>query len=156
MAKSHLTPEQIEEMKDRYSKGESAEALAKDYGVTEMTIRRRIGGNLEGRLEIHLEDRELSYRGNLQWAMNAAGDFQRTRRKPRSCPNNAAYFLYLQALEEPKDFMQKFGQVESKIDADESDREMIRSTKVTLGMIDAFLEGLRHTDEEKAKAKSSS
>lgn len=56
-----------------------------------------------------------TYRENLRWALNAAGEEQRSRVKPVECPNNSAWYLYIQAIQDPKDFLQKLGQVESKV-----------------------------------------
>ena len=85
---------------------------------------------------------QQTHRENLQWAMNAAGEFMRTGQSPVKCPNNSAWFLYVQAVDEPKDFLAKVTSVESKADDGESTRQVKESTKNSLEEINAFLEGM--------------
>jgi len=59
---------------------------------------------------------EQSYRESLRWAIQAAGAYLRTSKSPKTCPCDAAWYLYRQAIEEPRDFMGRVGQVESKGD----------------------------------------
>lgn len=63
---------------------------------------------------IENEGREQSHRENLSWAIDTAGKYLRTQERPTSCPNDAAFYLYRQAIEEPKDFLGKFTQIEAK------------------------------------------
>jgi len=89
------------------------------------------------------EEKEQTYRENLNWAISAAGEFLRTNREPGKCPNNIAWFLYKQAIAEPKDFMAKVTQIESKIVDDITTQEINRSVKHSLQEIETFLENLK-------------
>lgn len=60
------------------------------------------------------EERNQSTHENILWAIAAAGEFLRTNIPPEKCPNNAAFYLYRQACEEPKDFLGKFTQVDAR------------------------------------------
>lgn len=59
-------------------------------------------------------DIEQTLRDNAQWAIAAAGETSRTGQLPKECPNDQAYFMYLQAKENPKEFFARFAQIESK------------------------------------------
>ncbi len=72
------------------------------------------------------DDRELSYRENIRWAAAAAGLFLRTGKEPESTPNDTAWFLFCMAKEEPKDFMAKISQVESKDVGEGEDERFIK------------------------------
>ncbi|MCP4899999.1 MAG: hypothetical protein GY906_23775 [bacterium] len=78
--------------------------------------------------EVECEGKDLSHRENLKWAINAAGHYLRTGEKPTTAPNDAAYWLYQQAQDEPKDFLAKFNQVESKGDSELDEQRKARST----------------------------
>lgn len=94
-------------------------------------------------------NKKQSYRDNLRWALSAAGELQMLGVQPAECPNNSAYYLYTQALEDPKDFLQKIGQVESKVL--ESERELEdtkRQSKRSISELDEQLATLE--EEEKA------
>jgi hypothetical protein len=68
------------------------------------------------------EDKQRTYRESLQWAIEAAGRYQRVNEMPISCPCDAAYYLFQQAITEPKDFLSRVGQIEAK-GAGESEEE---------------------------------
>ena len=68
--------------------------------------------------DIKNEEKEQSHRENLQWAIAMAGRYLRTNEEPTTTPNDAAFWLYQQACSEPKDFLAKFNQVESKGDSE--------------------------------------
>ena len=86
------------------------------------------------------EGTEQSYRESLRWAIDAAGRHLRTGEIPKSCPCDAAWYLYRQAIDEPKDFMGKVGQIESKTDLDsEARKNMSKSAKKSIAEIDAML-----------------
>jgi len=72
--------------------------------------------------DIECEGKKQSHRQNLMWAIEAAGKYLRTDITPSKAPNDAAYYLYRQAIEEPKDFLGKFTQIESRAD-DEGERQ---------------------------------
>jgi hypothetical protein len=103
----------------------------------------------ERKSTIRSEGKQLSYRENLSWAMSTAGEFLRKGEEPKSCPNDQAYFLYVQAKEQPKDFMARLGQVESKGDDNREEKRLARkSSKRSIEEI----EGMLATLEEKEKA----
>ena len=99
--------------------------------------------------DIECEGVEQSYRDSLRWAIAAAGRYLRTRKHPETCPCDAAFYLYRQAIEEPKDFMGKVGQIESKAD---SESEAINSArkvgKRAILEIDAMLAELDEEGDE--------
>ena len=74
------------------------------------------------------EGREQSYRDNLRWAIETAGTYMRTGNHPSTCPNDAAWYLYRQAIEEPKDFLSRVGQVESKGDNEAEEQRLSRKS----------------------------
>lgn len=63
---------------------------------------------------IECEGRDQSHRENLMWAIAAAGKLLRTGDAPETAPNDAAYFLYRQACDDPKEFLGKFTQVDMR------------------------------------------
>lgn len=85
-----------------------------------------------------------SYRENLAWAMSAAGEYLRTGQHPTSCPNDAALYLYCQAIESPREFMQQVRQVEGRAD-DPGASAGRRAAKRSIEEIEQMLEAL---DEE--------
>ena len=98
---------------------------------------------------IELEGRDLSFRGNLNWAITAAGEYLRTSKLPVSTPNDAAFYLFKQACEAPKDFLQKFTQVEVKVD-DESlaCKRSKESGKKTIAELNEMLDTLTEERED--------
>jgi hypothetical protein len=77
---------------------------------------------------VRCEDKDLTFRENLVWAQGAAGSFFRTGQHPVTCPNDGAYFLYRQAIEDPKTFLQRLGQIEGKNDGDENETKAHRKS----------------------------
>ncbi len=94
------------------------------------------------------ENQKLSLKNNLLWAIQSAGLKLRTGEEPRSCPNDQAYFLFMQALDAPKDFMTKFTQVLNKVVDYSDEKELNRQTKMALMDIDEQLKTLEGDDEE--------
>lgn len=89
---------------------------------------------------IECEEREQSHRENLSWAIDAAGRFLRTGEAPTKCPNDAAYYLYRQACDEPKDFLGKFTSVEMKGGDDLEEQRLARkSGKRSIAEIEEML-----------------
>lgn len=90
------------------------------------------------------ENTEQTYKENLQWAISAAGKERRTGEKPKTCPNDTAYYLYIQAISEPKEFMSRLGQVEIKHSNSESeeDKEINRSGKRSVKEIEYMVQEL--------------
>lgn len=97
--------------------------------------------------EIVIEGREQSYRENLRWAIEAAGAFQRTKVPPALCPNNTAYYLYTQAVAEPKEFLSRLGQVELKTDYSEEERQNAnKAANRSITEIDQMLNEIESSD----------
>lgn len=148
MARGRLADDQRDELRRRYANGENAEDIAKYFNLHVSTVRkigrRRIPKEIVpfDPTSVRSEGREQTYRENLNWAINAAGEHLRTKKNPMICPNDAAWFLYCQAIEEPKDFMQKVGQVESKAAEEDPRKDIVRSSRKTLEEIKDFLENL--------------
>jgi len=96
-----------------------------------------------------VDGHEQSYRDNLRWAIEAAGVYMRTKAQPEKCPNNAAYYLYTQAIEAPKDFMAKVGQIESKEDTEAKNKANIRKeSRKSVDEINEYLDELDLDNEE--------
>jgi hypothetical protein len=140
-----LDADQIQDVIRRHAAGESMASIGRLYEVGTAAISRiinRAGNTDEGFPDVENEGRIQTYRDNLTWAMNTAGEYSRTKVHPTTCPNNAAWFLYQQALNEPKDFMAKVSQIESKIQDNDEVSVIKRSAKKTLDEITAFLTAL--------------
>lgn len=100
---------------------------------------RHFGPKEEGHSVLN-EKKDQSYRENLAWAMQAAGEFLRTGEYPVTVPNDAAYYLFIQASENPKDFLSRVGQVESKMDGTlEEQRLSKRAGNRSIAELDAML-----------------
>ena len=98
---------------------------------------------------VRCDGKSLSYREQLAWAMDAAGKFLRVGVEPATCPNDRAFFLYIQAKEQPKEFMQRLGQVEAKGDTEEEERRLSkRAGQRSVEEIDAMLAELGEKHEE--------
>jgi len=113
------------------------------YGVPNTSI------NAEATVSVSSRDVRQSYRENLRWAIDAAGKFMRTKEEPKTCPNDAAYYLYQQAIQDPKDFLGKVGQVEVKASSQEEIEENDRkqATK-SIEEIDEMLATLEEENDE--------
>lgn len=97
---------------------------------------------------ITCEGKSLSHRENLAWAIEAAGKFLRTMEKPKTCPNDAAYFLYRQACDDPKEFHAKYTQVVGKPNEDEeAERKARTSGQRSIEEIDRMLDVLDKEEE---------
>ena len=93
--------------------------------------------------EITCDGLEQSYRDSLRWAIDAAGAYLRTSSYPVSCPCDAAWYLFKQAIADPKDFLAKVGQVESRGDSDSDERKNLRrSGQRSVAEIESMLEEL--------------
>ncbi len=100
-------------------------------------------------LAIPNENIKQSYRENLRWAISAAGKFLRTGDEPKTCPNDAAYYLYRQARRDEKDFLAKIGQVEAKSTSqDEIEEDDRKQATKSINEIDEMLATL--DEEEKS------
>ena len=93
--------------------------------------------------EIVNEHKEQSHRDNLNWAISAAGEHLRTNACPVSCPNDSAFYLYEQAIREPKEFLSRFNQIEGKGDSNEEGRKSsAKASKRSIAEINQMLEEL--------------
>jgi len=90
---------------------------------------------------VFCEGIEQSYKDSLRWAIQAAGAYLRTGKSPKTCPCDAAWYLYRQAIEEPRDFMGRISQIEAKGDPEEADRRSMRKKSArSISEIDAYLD----------------
>ena len=147
MAAKRFTKAEADEIRTRLEKGEDAEDLASEYGVHLRTIQRYWKS-----FTAECEDRKLSHQENLRWAMQAAGEYLRTNLHPKVCPTNASWFFYLQAIKDPKDFMAKFNQAESKAE-DETVNDVRRSAKKSIEEINKILDKIFNGSENEAQVK---
>jgi len=131
--------------------------LFREYDVSEFdpnpeshpTIRHFGGHGSSGEEKIRSEGKQQSYRESLRWAIEAAGRHLRTGETPTSCPCDAAYYLFRQAIDEPRDFMGRIGQIESKTDADaEARRNAEKSGRRSIAEIDKMLARLNEESED--------
>ncbi len=98
---------------------------------------------------VECEQIQQTYRESLRWAAEAAGETARTGKRPMRCPCNTAWYLYKQAENDPKDFLAKLGQVESKGDAESEEKQNARlAGKRSIAEIDSFLAELAAEKEE--------
>ena len=122
-------------------------AIIADYNLSQYGVS-NTSMNAKVTVSVSSKDVKQSYRENLRWAIDAAGKFMRTREEPDDCPNDAAYYLYKQAIQDPKDFLQKVGQVEVKVSSreelEEDDRK--QATK-SIKEIDEMLATLNKEDK---------
>lgn len=108
----------------------------------------KTNGKIE-KAEIACEEKEQTHRENLTWAIEAAGKFLRTQRAPKAAPNNAAYFLFRQACDDPKDFLSRFTQVDMKAgDTGEEAALMMRTGNRSIKEINDMLETLTKKERE--------
>jgi hypothetical protein len=152
-----LTEEELKDVGERWINGEPISRLSKEFEMSDTGLRYQIDKAGYKRstpatpAEFHqiviCENKEQTYRQNLRWAIDAAGDFHRTGHKPKGCPNNSAWFLYVQAVKDPKDFLGKIGQVESKGE-DDPNKELRIFTQHSIEEIDVFLESLQQEESK--------
>lgn len=102
------------------------------------------------------ENRELSYRENLDWAIEAAGKERNEGQAPETCPNNTAFYLYHQARENPKEFLGKFTQMAGRgIDEAEEQRHARKGGERSISEIEEMLETLTPAEESENGNESS-
>jgi len=77
---------------------------------------------------IECEGKSQSHYENLMWAIAAAGKLLRTGDAPETAPNDAAYFLYRQACDDPKEFLGKFTQVDMRSGDDLEEQRLAKKT----------------------------
>ena len=93
--------------------------------------------------QIVSEGRDMSYRENLRWAAMAAGQHLRTGDEFYDVPNDTAFYLYQQALGDPKDFMTKLGTMEGREDMESMLEKSTRKVADrAVGEIDKWLNDL--------------
>jgi hypothetical protein len=148
-----FTEEEISTIVDSYiNGGRSINSLAKETGRTSAAIRRVISNasKIDGDMSsVHSEGKVQSYLANIQWAMQACGEYLRTKTHPKTCPNDTAWFLFVQAKEEPKDFMAKASAAEAKNTDGESDKDVRASCKRSITEIEKFLKKIEEAEDEK-------
>jgi len=138
-------------IKNRFAGGDTITEIARDLGLTETTVRKHCSQGCQNNSNrVESEGKQQTYRENLAWALNAAGEYMRTKARQKTCPNDSAWFLYCAALEEPKDFLAKVSAVEKSAD-DTEGKEFKRSTRKSLEEIERFLEDLDYGKEEKSE-----
>jgi hypothetical protein len=102
--------------------------------------------------DVECEGIVQTYRESLRWAIAAAGAFSRTGEKPPTCPCDTAWYLYEQAVSDPKDFLARVGQVESKGDAEDAAKRSANAAGTrSMAEIDGMLAELEcegESDEE--------
>ena len=91
---------------------------------------------------IECEGKELTHAQNLMWAMNAAGDYLRTKEPPEKCPNNSAYFLYRQAIDDSDKFMAKYQQMALDKSRNPEDDSLKRGSQKSIEEIGLMLDTL--------------
>ncbi len=100
--------------------------------------------------EVICEGKKQPYRQSLNWALNNAGTFLRTGLEPVTCPCDIAWYLYVQAKNEPKDFLGKVNQVEMKGDSESEDvKNAKKSGRRSIAEIDAMLATLEEESDER-------
>ena len=87
-----------------------------------------------------------THRENLNWALEAAGKWHISSKEPASCPNASAYYLYKQAIADPKDFMGRINQVEMKSDGGIGAAK--KSGQRSVSEIDSMLETLEESETD--------
>ena len=97
--------------------------------------------------EVVILDKEMSYRENLGWAMDAAGEFLRLKKHPGLCPNNTAWFLYDLARGNPKEFLMRVGQSEAK-STDGDERASKRAGQRSIAELSTMLDELDQEEEK--------
>ncbi len=99
--------------------------------------------------EMVCEDREQSYRENLDWAIEAAGRERNEGKPPETCPNHTAFFLYREARDNPKEFLAKFTTVMGRADDDlDEQRKAQKSGKRSIAEIEEMLSTLESGERE--------
>ncbi len=166
--RKRLLNDKRREVVARFIAGETAQQLANEFGVSVTTIdlwRRKAGvyknkvGEKNspytedekltldgGRTEVICHNEEMSYKENLRWAIETAGNFLRTKKPPIECPNNSAWYLYIQAVKEPKDFLAKLGQIEVKEKEDQGVTDLAKECVKNEDEITKFLEELKNSE----------
>jgi len=139
-------------MAKEYASGSSLAELSRAYGVSDDTVRAHCYPKKPTAKEftpnrVESEGRKQTYRENINWALGAAGEYLRTKARPKMCPNDSAWFLYCCAIEEPKDFLAKVSAVEKSAE-EVGGSEIKKSTRKSLVEIETFLEMLDGEEEE--------
>lgn len=94
------------------------------------------------------ENRELSDRENINWAIEAAGREKNEGQAPKTCPNYTAFYWYRQARDEPEKFLSKFTTIMGR-GSDEADdqRKVRRGGERSIEEIEEMLETLVPKEE---------
>ncbi len=97
---------------------------------------------------VDCEGIEQTHRENLTWAIEAAGMYLRTNEEPMIAPNDAAYFLYKQARDDPKEFLGKYTQVDLRGGDDQEEENLAK--KAGERSIEEINEMLKTLNEEES------
>jgi len=152
----------VQQIRDLRSRGQPLAVIAKECQVSLNTVVKYCKGIKIGNKEsppksvpseqpelppeydgVKNLDIEQTLRENAQWAIAAAGEKHRTGRNPTECPNNSAYFMYLQAVDNPKDFFAKFSQIEGKSSEVSTFK---RACQLSIKEIDEMIDEIRYLD----------
>lgn len=105
---------------------------------------KKIKNQSSGESHVRNDNIVQTHRENLNWALEAAGEHSINGKRPTSCPNASAYYLFEQALADPKDFMSKISQVEMKSDGGLGAAK--KSGQQSVSEIDSMLETLEESE----------
>jgi hypothetical protein len=103
--------------------------------------------------DVTIEGHELTFRENLQWAMDAAGKHTRTKRYPSLCPNDTAWFLFEMACKEPDKFLMRVGQVEMKASDSDDGKVTSMASRRSIAELNSMLDELDYKPEERSVAQ---
>jgi len=100
------------------------------------------------------EGKTLSRMEEMEWAALTAGKFLRTREMPATCPNDAAFLWFQQAIEEGKHFLDKLMQMTCKnMDEAEQQHRATLSGRRCVKEIEDMLEVIEQKYVEPEKKK---
>ena len=103
--------------------------------------------------QVVCRDEPLTYREALRWAVSAAGMHLRTGQEIYDVPNDMAYYLYQQALADPKDFITKLGTSENREDSDDIlERNTRKFSERAVSEIDRWLNEIEKKADTNATA----
>lgn len=158
-----LSCEQIAQVVEQQKLGATQKELAVAFNVSAQTIAKYIKRALENpaeeiprnpddydsiKVDIVSTNTDLPFRDNFLWAIQTAGHKLRTGQLPKNCPNDSAFFLFRQACDDPKGFLQKFAQIESKNSENKEEKEAQKAGKRSIEEIEEQLQILNDIETE--------
>jgi len=103
----------------------------------------RLNGENLTHPDIQCDERETSYKDQIEWALARAGEHAATGREPDFCPNWGSYYLYVQARDNNKEFMSRLGQIQTKREEDSDEKKLNKkNTKRSIDEINEMLDSL--------------